>query len=1203
MLFLGFLFVSSCSSKLQISVVTATCKHSVCQNCRPGKEKNSLCPLCNDCISSDEKTQACATMERSSQPVLRIKGPRVLADTVKKSDKSLNSSSRRSFAKKSSSHYIQDLRTTNAKLAHFLAAEKSKYCALARKYRENNKVHAHQQAEFRTLSRGIKSGIKFLMNSVESMFEGIQILSEVNDKINRLWPESADTVTPQTSVADVNALCTSSSSTAPTVGDNRSVASQTVPPPKTNVSSPRHGTVMPMVKGQVISKPTISLRRVNVPLGLSNRNRVQLPHTRGTFVDNIVEPNRLSIVSEEVNESRQEPANSNHMPSTSSHGSTGVAFGRLGYSAAHDDTLPLSHLKKVCFKSPPKGKQNTTPPLDASRSSTDSNEYETESSSEDEGLALQIVESKKSFIERKRQLDSKEGTSWNYDDAGKYLGQPPKRKKSAKNSGCSETSSSLVQPKGIQHHEDNVPTLRDRRAKTSLEKVISPKLQKKNNLCNSQSTLSENGEAFQSPANDVMDTTNCEEMSMSFTCVTVTRLPIVLSTNQAETSPESAQQSPQLSEQQQHSGLSGEFKRSSPSEEESSLSQNMKRMGEQSSNATKAKMRSAKSQKSLEGASSSSNPSSSSDPIFPHERGPEEGNQPEMEAQSSNASKPKKRSAKPQKTSEGSHASANSSSATSDGSEHDAFIAGRDVAVNLEKTCGTVHQDRKQSQDSKLSCGPLDVIGRSPKKTVLLEAASNDIPQVDLDDDSSSSVGPDISSKRPRPLGSFSDSSYSDVVVSKKQKQKKKKIQVLSDNENSCSTHNDDADTSIVDTSKIMPNIEARLAEEERMQSAGWLNEMVNTEPVSETFEDSWDVLSNTSKNQTDSDGDSEVINPTPQKQFSFTLRQTTQSDDIVPSSQPPIPTIPSHRLVPPLLGDNHKDSIGSKPNDLPQEDLLESLGNQRNTCEDVQIVENRESSQAPVTEDASETNLFSDPVEVTETRNGEHAEDALKTTKLQFVCSSLPKNLVAQVKKLANIVKAEFSSKFTSDTSHLIVGVDENNRADKTLKYLCAVAAGKWVVSPAWVEKCLEAKKLLPEEPFEALDTTGEPGPQLSRESRLSKKNLFSGFEFCCIGEFPNISRAQMQALLIDCGASIVSKPSSFSFEERVIPVALAQWDESKEAEYKTWPGDCRAPLVHYEWVLDCIGKFSVTSFSAMLLSDVSEDYYVSMGIPSFPV
>lgn len=61
-------------------------------------------------------------------------------------------------------------------------------------------------------------------------------------------------------------------------------------------------------------------------------------------------------------------------------------------------------------------------------------------------------------------------------------------------------------------------------------------------------------------------------------------------------------------------------------------------------------------------------------------------------------------------------------------------------------------------------------------------------------------------------------------------------------------------------------------------------------------------------------------------------------------------------------------------------------------------------------------------------------------------------------------MVNGEFSPKFTPDTTHLIVRVDENNKADKTFKYLCAVAAGKWVVSYAWVQKCLDAKKLVPE-------------------------------------------------------------------------------------------------------------------------------------------
>lgn len=49
-------------------------------------------------------------------------------------------------------------------------------------------------------------------------------------------------------------------------------------------------------------------------------------------------------------------------------------------------------------------------------------------------------------------------------------------------------------------------------------------------------------------------------------------------------------------------------------------------------------------------------------------------------------------------------------------------------------------------------------------------------------------------------------------------------------------------------------------------------------------------------------------------------------------------------------------------------------------------------------------------------------------------------------------------------------------------------------------------------------------------------------------------------------------------------------------------WIAKYSSVLVQHEWVLDCIGKFSVTSFSAMLLcDDISDDYLASMGIPSY--
>jgi hypothetical protein len=84
--------------------------------------------------------------------------------------------------------------------------------------------------------------------------------------------------------------------------------------------------------------------------------------------------------------------------------------------------------------------------------------------------------------------------------------------------------------------------------------------------------------------------------------------------------------------------------------------------------------------------------------------------------------------------------------------------------------------------------------------------------------------------------------------------------------------------------------------------------------------------------------------------------------------------------------------------------------------------------------------------------------------TKLSFVCSGLHTGLIARVKALSKLLGAEFSNKFESHTTHLIVKASDAMMADKTLKYLLAVVKKKWIVSIAWVNACLEARKLVPE-------------------------------------------------------------------------------------------------------------------------------------------
>lgn len=86
------------------------------------------------------------------------------------------------------------------------------------------------------------------------------------------------------------------------------------------------------------------------------------------------------------------------------------------------------------------------------------------------------------------------------------------------------------------------------------------------------------------------------------------------------------------------------------------------------------------------------------------------------------------------------------------------------------------------------------------------------------------------------------------------------------------------------------------------------------------------------------------------------------------------------------------------------------------------------------------------------------------RPTKLCFVCSGLHTGLIARVKALSKLLGAEFSNKFEPHTTHLVVKASDTMMADKTLKYLSAVVKKTWIVSIAWVNACLQARKLVPE-------------------------------------------------------------------------------------------------------------------------------------------
>lgn len=81
------------------------------------------------------------------------------------------------------------------------------------------------------------------------------------------------------------------------------------------------------------------------------------------------------------------------------------------------------------------------------------------------------------------------------------------------------------------------------------------------------------------------------------------------------------------------------------------------------------------------------------------------------------------------------------------------------------------------------------------------------------------------------------------------------------------------------------------------------------------------------------------------------------------------------------------------------------------------------------------------------------------------ITCSRLENEYMIAVSALANKKLVIYTNTFGPNVTHVVVAVDEKKRVkDHTMKYVCGVAAGIWVVSFKWVQQCLAENKIVPE-------------------------------------------------------------------------------------------------------------------------------------------
>ncbi|XP_061703850.1 breast cancer type 1 susceptibility protein homolog [Cydia pomonella] len=214
-------------------------------------------------------------------------------------------------------------------------------------------------------------------------------------------------------------------------------------------------------------------------------------------------------------------------------------------------------------------------------------------------------------------------------------------------------------------------------------------------------------------------------------------------------------------------------------------------------------------------------------------------------------------------------------------------------------------------------------------------------------------------------------------------------------------------------------------------------------------------------------------------------------------------------------------------------------------------------------------------------TRRNEFSKPRTPNVKFCVAASGLKPAEVKDVESLCAQRGWTFVKEFTKDLTHLVVKVDEEGRSQRTVKYMCALAAGRWIVRYEWVDACLRRGHAA-EEPFEALDWTGEPGP---RRARGATRKLFHGFTFFCMPPFSVLSEPVLKVMLESAGGRVVPSVRDVHVQGEDVRLLLAEPEHTQENRFTYLALEQNIVPVNYEWALNCLGSYSVTSILELML------------------
>lgn len=218
-----------------------------------------------------------------------------------------------------------------------------------------------------------------------------------------------------------------------------------------------------------------------------------------------------------------------------------------------------------------------------------------------------------------------------------------------------------------------------------------------------------------------------------------------------------------------------------------------------------------------------------------------------------------------------------------------------------------------------------------------------------------------------------------------------------------------------------------------------------------------------------------------------------------------------------------------------------------------------------------------------------------------------LPSRLgVSDTKRLQDLAAKygfSYQRNIDSKATHVVVEVDDENKSERTFKYLQGISFGIMIVGLTWVEDCLSQGRLLSPASYEVKDWTGEEGPRKAREAREKKVPLLlEGYEFALHGKFRTMNSRQLVSLIEALGGVVVRHIRSMSYSTKMTGLILVEAET--EGDNPGFSNECLevfcqvdTPVVSRDWIIECIGTYSIVSIQHFLQHQASDEQLRNLG------